>query len=55
MGDQTIIEKIKDYIGCLAFGILMWSLDTTRDQYYVDIANYTAKLADMESTWRKEK
>lgn len=39
MGKQTIISRIKDFVANVSFNVLMWSLNTTAEDYWSSIYN----------------
>ncbi len=33
MGEQTLIDKIKSFIGHIGFSLFLWSINMTQDEY----------------------
>lgn len=38
MGKNTLIEMLKEFIGKVCFNIFLWSIDSTKEQYWEEIA-----------------
>ncbi len=37
MGEKTVLEKIKELIGKIAYRLLLWSLNMTEKEYLIAI------------------
>jgi len=37
MGDETIIQKLKNFIASVSFKVFLWSIDMTADEYWTGI------------------
>ena len=37
MGEETILEKIRDFISRVSFKIYLWSIQRTAEQYWNEI------------------
>ena len=46
MGETRILEKIKQRIGALAFGIFIWSIEMSEDEYFDAIYEQEKRLKE---------